>query len=45
MTNNEKFNAFINSCDHPRLVLNALRTFAPTIRAAKDAKQEGGEEA
>ena len=45
MTNNEKFNALINSCDHLCLVLNALRTFAPLIMAAQDTEQEGGEEA
>ena len=37
MTNNERFNAFINSCDNPRLVLEALRALAPIIREARAA--------
>lgn len=38
MTNNEKFNAFINSCCHPRLVLNALRALA--IASATSPEKE-----
>lgn len=32
VTNNERFNAFINSCSHPRRVLNALRALAPATQ-------------
>ena len=44
MTNNERFNAMINSCEHPREVLEALRAAAPIIRAARSSssnQQEG----
>lgn len=41
MTNNEKFYRFINSCDHPRKVLAALRILAPIIR---NARQKDGEQ-
>lgn len=37
MTNNEKFNAFINSCDDPRRVLNALRMLASKPRVHQPA--------
>lgn len=44
MTNNERFNAMINSCENPREVLEALRAAAPIIRSARSSssnQQEG----
>ncbi len=35
MTNNERFNAMLNSCLHPRAVYNALYALAPAIRGAR----------
>ena len=39
MTNNERFNAMINECENPRLVLNAMLALAPMIREARTQKQ------
>lgn len=44
MTNNEKFCAFINSCEHPRLVLESLRAMAPIIRKARAAGMAAAEQ-
>lgn len=44
MTNNERFNAMINSCENPSEVLEALRAAAPIIRSARSSSsypQEG----
>ena len=44
MTNNERFNAMINSCENPRAVLEALRALAPIISSARSSssnQQEG----
>ena len=44
MTNNERFNAMINSCENPRAVLEALRVLTPIIRSARSSssnQQEG----
>lgn len=42
MTNNEKFNRFINSCENPRKVLNALRVLAakPGVHQTTDVLKE-----
>lgn len=37
MTNNERFNAMLNSCQHPRAVYNALYALAPAISEARSA--------
>ena len=39
MTNNERFNAAINACCHPRLVLNAFKALAPVICAARSEQE------
>lgn len=53
MSNNERFNALINSCENPRLMLDALEALAPLFRAMNEKRraaaaasqptQEGGE--
>lgn len=35
MTNNEKFNALLNSCQHPQAVYDALLAFAETVKERK----------
>lgn len=35
MTNNERFNAMLNSCQSPRAVYNALYALAPVISEAR----------
>lgn len=37
MTNNERFNAMLNSCQHPQAVYNALYALAPAISKARSA--------
>ena len=39
MSNNEKFCAMLNACNHPRQVYNALMALAPIIREAKEDTQ------
>lgn len=36
MNSNERFNARLNSCQHPRAVHNALLTLAPVIKEARE---------
>ena len=42
MTNNEKFNRFINSCENPRQVMAALRVLAakPCVHQTADVLKE-----
>lgn len=40
MSNNERFNAMINSTSDPRRMMEALKTLAPIIRATKKSEQE-----
>lgn len=35
MTNNERFNAMLNSCQHPWAVYNALYALAPVINESR----------
>lgn len=37
MTNNERFNAMLNSYQHPQAVYNALYALAPAISEARSA--------
>lgn len=42
MSNNEKFNALLNSCPHARQVYNALLAFAkPSLQQTDDVGQKG----
>jgi len=40
MTNNERFNAMLNRCSHPRAVHNALQAMAPLIRETRSTFPE-----
>lgn len=44
MTNNERFNAMINACDNPRLVLDTLVALAPMFRAMNEHRRETTEQ-
>ncbi|MBP3428553.1 MAG: hypothetical protein J6M47_09875 [Clostridia bacterium] len=46
MTNNEKFNCFINSCSNPHVVMACLHVLAPIFRTAYTTgdEQRGGEQ-
>lgn len=36
MTNNERFNALLNNCQHPEAMYNALLALAPVIKEARE---------
>lgn len=40
MTNNERFNAMLNGCQHPRAVYNVLYALAPAISETRPAFPE-----
>ena len=40
MTNNERFNAMLNSCQHPRAVYNALYALVPDTSATRPTVPE-----